>query len=120
MTSIRKATLKTAVVFISAFVLLVILVEFFNLQKIVSELFLFDPVYYMNPNWRYLSSAVVVAFGSVTGIFGYVMAKRKKRNAPNWAGLCFVFNIWGLIFLSFLPSLEEEGDCQTKGTAGKK
>ena len=43
---------------------------------------------------------------SITGALGYIIAKNKKRNANNWAGICLFFNIWGLIFLAFLPTIE--------------
>ena len=108
MTLIRKAILKTALVVISAFVLLSIFVVFFNLDKVIFSSFLFDPEFYQNPNWRYLSLLITIAFAAVTGLLGYKIAKSKNRNARNWAGLCFLFNIWGVVFLSFLPPVEEQ------------
>lgn len=40
----------------------------------------------------------------------FLMYNRIKRNAKNWAVLCFLFNIWGIIFLSFLPRIDHEED----------
>ena len=107
MTPIHKAIIKTAIVIIGAFVLLSIFVVFFNLDKRIFSSFLFDPDFYQNLNWRYLSLLITIALATVTALLGYKIAKRKNRNAQNWAGLCFLFNIWGVIFLSFLPPVEE-------------
>ena len=107
MTPIHKAIIKTAIVIIGAFVLLSIFVVFFNLDKRIFSSFLFDPDFYQNLSWRYLSLLITIALATVTALLGYKIAKRKNRNAQNWAGLCFLFNIWGVIFLSFLPPVEK-------------
>ena len=108
MTPIRKAALKTATVFVGAFVLLIALAEVLGLNHLIFGSVLFNPEFYASPGWLYLSSRITPASATLTGILGYVIAKRKNRNAHNWAGLCFFFNIWGVISLSFLPSSEAE------------
>ena len=108
MTPFRKAALKTALVFFGAFVFLILLVEIFDFNRIIFNSFLFDRKFYQNPNWRYLQFLLIFGFNGVMGILGYMIAKKKNRNAQNWAGLCFLFSTWGVIFLSFLPLITDE------------
>lgn len=88
MTPIRKAALKTAIVFVSAFVLVTGWVELFNLNHVLFEPFLFKPEFYESPDWLYLPSLIILASANLIAILGYLIAKRKNRNACNWAGLC--------------------------------
>jgi len=44
------------------------------------------------------------AVSVLSAILGFFVAKRKKRNQPFWAGVCFVTNGIGLIILLLLPA----------------
>jgi hypothetical protein len=103
----HTAALKTLLVILSIAVLLDILIQVFELDKIVFESFLFDPAFYGNPKWIFLAFLIVIGSDGVTGMLGYMLAKKKNRNVQYWTGLCFMLNIWGVIFLSFLPPLNK-------------
>lgn len=38
---------------------------------------------------------------SIFSVLGYKKAKQKKLNPVLWALICFVFNLWGYIFLLY-------------------
>jgi len=50
-------------------------------------------------------------------IIGFFLAKKKGKNRFLWAILCFFFNIWALIVLWLLPSLNTE---LKRGTGSRK
>jgi hypothetical protein len=44
----------------------------------------------------------------VFAFIGYRLSKKKRRNQILWTILCFLFNIWAVLILWFLPILGKE------------
>lgn len=98
MTPKSKVILKIAITFVILFVILDILMVEFNLREIVFKSSLFSEDY------RYLSFLVPIGVSILTSGVGYLIAKKKNRNKIKWTLLCFIFSIWGVAVLLFLPS----------------
>lgn len=92
-----KVISKIVVTFLILFVILDILMVEFNLREVLFESFMFSEDY------RYLTLLIPIGVSVLTSGVGYFMAKKKSRNRKTWALLCFVFNIWGVAALLFLP-----------------
>jgi hypothetical protein len=105
---IKKAALKTAFVFIGAFIVLQGVIIALDLREAIA--FFHEQVVFQNKDWQFFSALFVGVFGVLMGYLGYKIAMKKKRNAKNWAVLCFLFNIWGIVFLSFLPPVDHTED----------
>ena len=108
MTENKKAAIKTFLVFIGLFLLEWLVMKIFDLHRILFKSFLFDREFYGSLFWRLFVLLFTLGFSGIMSLLGYRIARRKHRNAQNWAGLCFLLNIWGVIFLSFLPPIEED------------
>jgi glucan phosphoethanolaminetransferase (alkaline phosphatase superfamily) len=109
MSPYSKALLKTILVGIVMFIIMNILMIQFNLRTAVFNSVLFD---FDHPNYRLVqiaSLAFTIVFGALCAYLGWLLSGRKNRNKGQWAVLCFLLNIWGLIFLIFLPPLEKAG-----------
>jgi hypothetical protein len=46
-----------------------------------------------------------LTYAIITGVIGGIVANHKGRNVAGWSILCFLFGIFPLIVLAFLPSL---------------
>jgi len=108
MTEMHKAAIKTLLVFLCLFIVLGIVGNIFDLHRTLFNSFLFDPGFVESTFWTHFILIFSVAFAGFMGLLGYKIAKKKSRNAQNWAGLCFLFNIWGVIFLCFLPTIDKD------------
>ena len=50
-----------------------------------------------------INLVVMISVMVTSAIIGYRLSIKKKRNQTFWMVLCFIFNIWALIILWFLP-----------------
>jgi glucan phosphoethanolaminetransferase (alkaline phosphatase superfamily) len=107
MSPYSKALLKTILVAIAMFIVMNILMVQFNLRAAVFNSVLFD---IDHPNYRLVQIAsltLTVLFAVLCAYLGWLLSGKKNRNRGHWAVLCFLLNLWGLIFLIFLPPQEE-------------
>ena len=58
---------------------------------------------------------VMILLISLSGLMGYHLSKKKGKNKLKWVALCFLFNIWALIVLWFLPETKakSKGDVES-------
>jgi hypothetical protein len=109
MSPYSKALLKTILIAITIFIVMNILMVQLNLRAAVFNSILFDVDH---PNYRLvqmISLTLTFLFAALCAYLGWLLAGRRKRDRRHWTVLCFLLNIWGLIFLIFLPPLEKAG-----------
>ena len=107
MSELSKAILKTFLVFIVIAVLFNGAMIVTNLSTVILDSFLFDQQHPYNKWIKAVSTLITLLTAVLSSYFGYLIAVRKNRNKQNWAVLCFFLNIWRLIVLGFLPSIEK-------------
>ena len=96
MNSYQKAAVKTFVVFVALFIALVAIVKNTNLKHILYN----SDLSKVPQEFSIIST---FTFGFISACFAYDLAKRKHRKALARAAICFFTNLWGLIYLAFLP-----------------
>jgi cytochrome bd-type quinol oxidase subunit 2 len=95
----QKIAFKIVLTYIIIFILFETCMSFLNLSEIIFDSFLF--------RYPELVSLSTFLFGGLMSFLGYILSKRKNKDKKKWAILCFIFNIWALIILYFLPSEEK-------------
>lgn len=65
--------------------------------------------------YRFYNLIVMLFVMTFSALIGNRISIRKKRNQTLWTVLCFIFNIWAVIILWFLPvvtnrQIKEVGD----------
>ena len=58
---------------------------------------------YKMPTYQLLNLMVIFSLMAISAILGNYISKKKKRNQTLWTVLCFIFNIWAVVTLWFLP-----------------
>lgn len=95
-----KIFLKILIILIIAFIFMNILVQIFGFPH-----FLFKPSTF--EYLKYMTILTIMPISILTSYLGYKLAKDKNRDGSKWAVLCFIFNIWGLIYLYFISVLSK-------------
>jgi hypothetical protein len=54
--------------------------------------------------FQIINLIVCILFFSFFSFLGYKKAKQKKLNPTIWALVCFIFNLWGYVFLLYCKS----------------
>ena len=107
MNELPKAILKTFLVFLVLAILFNGAITLFNFHRVIFDSFLFDQQHPYNKWIKPVSTVITLLTAALSSYFGYLIAGRKNRDKQNWAALCIFLNIWGLILLGFLPSIEK-------------
>lgn len=57
------------------------------------------------PPWRaqLVGALITLLLMSLCAALGFLLAKRKGRRSSTWLCVCFLLNVWGLIYLWSLP-----------------
>jgi hypothetical protein len=50
-------------------------------------------------------AAITLSLMLLSAALGFVLAKRRRRRPLAWLCVCFLFNVWGLIYLWSLPTM---------------
>lgn len=95
-------------IFIIVGVLLLIVVLFFvsDLRTFIYNYFSgMGVTEYKMSSYRLYNFIAMFFVMIVSALIGRRISKKKKRNQTLWTALCFIFNIWAVIILWFLPVL---------------
>jgi len=96
-----KIFFKILIIFVIGFIFLNILVELFGFPHFLFKLPTFAYL-------KYITVFTMIPISCLTSYLGYKLAKGKNRDKSKWAVLCFIFNVWGLIYLYFMPDAEHK------------
>lgn len=92
----KKTGLISICVLIVLFFLFILLNNHisFLFNRLEDHLFLFKHI-------KYINLIGMSVFMILTAIWGYNIAKKKKKNIVFWTLICFLFNFWGIIALKW-------------------
>jgi hypothetical protein len=102
-------TMKTLLFFTFLFILVLVAIFVIDIRALVYDFFSSIGKGEVSLSYHQLLNLVVMLFVFVVFAFiGYRLSKKKRRNQILWTILCFLFNVWAVLVLWFLPILKKE------------
>ena len=101
----KKALHKVLGIFFILIIIVILLIQIFGFPH-----FLFNTKvsYFI----KKISILATLFISFVSSYFGFKLARKRNRNKKKWASICFIFSIWGLMYLYFLPILPSNDTCE--------
>ncbi len=88
------------ILIIAIFIILIFFSK--HIQALFQNQLLLAPTPFFGLAWiEFFNLIICISFFSIFSVLGYKKAKQKKLDPVLWAVICFVFNIWGYIFLLY-------------------
>lgn len=68
---------------------------------------------------QFVGSSIALLIMSLSAALGFVLAKRKGRRSLMWMSICFLLNVWALIYLWSLPDLGDARSAESANRLGR-
>ncbi len=98
----KDAKLGRHLIILIIAIFLILLIFSKQLPALFQNQFLFAPSPLFGLAWFQVFNLIVcLLLFTIFSVLGYKEAKKKNLNPVLWALICFVFNLWGYIFLLY-------------------